>query len=70
MTNDTKKEADRLRSALLQTPFGDTFDRLYAAQQALAWAADQETFKAPYDLITGTREGLGGCPSSSRPGTS
>jgi hypothetical protein len=64
------KEADRLRSALLETPLGDRFDRLHAAQQALAWAADSETFKSPYDLVIGSPEGSEGCPSSSNPGLS
>lgn len=59
------KEADRLRSALTQTPAGATYDRLYAAQQALVWAAEPETFKAPYDLITGTPEGSEDCPAGS-----
>ena len=59
------KEADRLRSALLETPLGGRFDRLHAAQQALAWAADPETFKSPYDLISGNPEGSEGCPVAS-----
>ena len=65
-----QQEADRLRSALLETPLGSRFDRLHAAQQALAWAADQDTFKSPYDLVIGNPEGSEGCPSSSSPGTS
>jgi hypothetical protein len=56
-----EKEADRLRSALTQTPAGAIYDRLYAAQQAVVWAVDPETFRAPYDLITGTPEGSEGC---------
>ena len=55
-----QEEADRLRSALSQTPAGDTYDRLYAAQQALVWAIEPETFKAPWDLIIGTPEGSEG----------
>jgi hypothetical protein len=57
------KEADRLRSALIQTPPGPHYDRLYVAQQAIVWAGDPETFKAPYDLIIGTRGGLEDCPA-------
>src|SRR5258708_7563772 len=37
---------------LCETPFNDRFDQLYAAQQALAWAADPEqrmpTLAAPH----------------------
>lgn len=63
MSADLQKEADRLRSALTQTPAGDTYDRLYAAQQAVLWTIDPETFKAPFDLIIGgTLEGSEGCP--------
>jgi hypothetical protein len=61
------KEADRLRSALLQTPVGDRFYQLLAAQQALAWMNDPETFKSPYDLVSGNPEGLEDCPSLSGP---
>lgn len=63
-------EADRLRSALLETPLGGRFDRLHAAQQALAWATDPETFKSPYDLISGNPEGSKDCPSVSHPESS
>ena len=59
------KEADRLRSALLRTPEGDTYDCLYAAQQALAWALDPTGFKSPFDLVTGT--GSGDCSERNRP---
>ena len=46
-----QKEADRLRSALGETPLGDRFNELYAAQQALAWAADPDSFKSPLNMI-------------------
>lgn len=67
MSAEINKEADRLRSALLEAPQGDRYDRLYAAQQALAWASDPQGFKAPYDLIMGTPAGSEDCSERSRP---
>src|SRR5260370_22031828 len=32
-------------------PFNERFDQLYAAQQALAWAADPEQRESPLDMI-------------------
>jgi hypothetical protein len=57
-----QKEADRVRSALLQTPMGHAYDRLYAAQQALAWAIEPQGFKPPYDMIMGTPADSEDCP--------
>jgi hypothetical protein len=37
--------------ALCETPFNERFDQLYAAQQALAWAADPEQRESPLDMI-------------------
>jgi hypothetical protein len=68
-----EQEADRLRAALLATPLGGHFDRLYAAQQALAWVADPNFYKAPFDMIQGTigsPEGSEDCPSLLRPAQS
>src|SRR5260370_5079751 len=36
---------------LCETPFNERFDQLYAAQQALAWAADPEQRESPLDMI-------------------
>ena len=66
----TTKEADRLRSALLQTPVGDRFYQFLAAQQALAWMSDPETFKSPYDLVSGNPEGSKDYPYASHPESS
>lgn len=43
--------------------FPDPFEHagLYAAQQALSWAAQPDAFKAPYDLIVGSVAGAKGC---------
>jgi hypothetical protein len=67
-----EREADRLRSALRQTPSGPQFDRLYAAQAALYWAIDPTVRTAPLDYIEGrtnphvsTVGGLEDCLSSS-----
>ena len=51
---------------LVQAALGDTQDesvysRLYAAQQALAWALDPNQFASPYGAITDTLEGSGDC---------
>jgi hypothetical protein len=63
-------EADRLRSALLETPVGSKFDRLHAAQQAFAWASDPTVYKSPFDMIEGAIDnpvGSEDCPSLSNP---
>jgi hypothetical protein len=67
-----EREADRLRSALRQTPAGPQFDRLYAAQAALYWAMDPTERTSPFDYIEGrsnptvsTAGGLEDCLSSS-----
>lgn len=65
-----QREADRVRSALLVTPAGAEYDRLYAAQQALVWASDPQGFKSPYDLITGTPAGSEDCSERNRPPSS
>ena len=68
--NFLKVEADRLRSALQQTPLGARFDELYAAQQAIQWAIDPTQCESPMDMINrfnlSIREGSEDCQSSSR----
>lgn len=51
-----QREADRLNLALSQMPFGEMYDRLYAAQQAIVWAIDPESYKSPYNMIIGDQE--------------
>ena len=34
---------------------------LYAAQQALCWAAQPEAYASPFAVVTGIREGSGDC---------
>jgi hypothetical protein len=60
-----EKEADRLRSALTETPLGSAFDEIYSAQQALAWASDPQNVTSPMDMIQqfNTHASSGDCPS-------
>ena len=46
-------EADRIRSVLCNTPLGDMFNQLYAAQQALAWVTAPDHVSSPLDMIEG-----------------
>ena len=48
-----QRELDRIREALLSERDGEIYDRLYAAQQALAWASDPTGFRSPFNTITG-----------------
>ena len=54
-----QRELDRIGRALRGPLEGDEYDRLYAAQQALSWAADPVMFRAPYASVMGIQEGLG-----------
>lgn len=70
-----QRELGRLQGALLDPANAERYDRLYAAQQALAWAAEPEGFRSPHDMImgapvlpaTGIREGSEGCLGDHRP---
>lgn len=62
-----QREINRIRQALLNTKSGAVYDKLYAAQQALAWASDPAGFKAPGDLIMGTQEDSADCSAHPRP---
>ena len=44
-------ELDRIGNAIRHSNPVPHYDELYAAQQALLWALEPETFKAPYDLL-------------------
>jgi hypothetical protein len=61
-----QRELDRLHSALLDHPGGNSYERLYAAQQALAWATDPSAFAAPSKLIMGTQEDSEDCSAHLR----
>lgn len=56
-----QRELDRINGALLDPANADVYDRLYAAQQALAWATEPSGFRSPYDSVMGIPEGSEGC---------
>ena len=41
-----QRELDRINGALLDPANADVYDRLYAAQQALAWATEPSGFRS------------------------
>lgn len=60
-----QRELDRIGDTLRANPDASDYDQLYAAQQALSWATDPESFKSPMKLLRGTRaetEGYSGAP--------
>ena len=61
-------ELHRIEGRLSASP--DAFEHagLYAAQQALRWAAQPGDYAPPYAVITRTEEGLTDCSAGSRPG--
>jgi hypothetical protein len=46
-----QQELDRIGAALTRPQPGNCYAELYAAQQALNWALNQETFKSPFDML-------------------
>lgn len=62
-----QRELDRIGEALRADPHGNDYDRLYAAQQALAWATDPDGFASPMKHIRGTQEGSKDCSAAPRP---
>lgn len=46
-----QREHDKLMELCQQTPSGETYDALYAAKQALAWALDPDTCASPSTQI-------------------
>lgn len=66
-----QREIVRIRTALLDPAnAGEPYKRLYAAQQALAWATDPTAFKAPYSAVMGIQEGSEDCSGNPRPSLS
>lgn len=65
-----QRELDRIGAALRAAQPGPRYAELYAAQQALAWAAEPNGFASPYNMITGTREDSEGCLPSLNPAQS
>ena len=60
------RELSRIKTALAD-PASDNYDRLWAAQQALAWALEPDGYASPMRAITGIRGATEGCQASSRP---
>lgn len=60
-------ELQRIGERLAAGP--DPFEHagLYAAQQALCWAAQPEDFASPYAILTGSAAGSECCSEQSRP---
>lgn len=52
-----QSELDRITARLAAYPVPNEHAGLYAAQQALCWAAQPDAFAAPYLVVTGIREG-------------
>lgn len=65
-----QREMERLGSALRADPRRDDYDRLFVAQQALAWASDPECYASPMAVITGTLGGSADCSAQPRPSQS
>ncbi len=66
MNDIVERELDRIGAALTQSDPVPRYDELYAAQQALKWTLDPDTYKAPFDLlvpVSDTPEDLKGCPA-------
>lgn len=56
-----KRELNRISGALRDSRHEENRDALYAAQQALSWAQDPNSFRTPYGTIMGIREGSEDC---------
>lgn len=65
-----EQELARIRGRLAAYP--DPFEHagLYAAQQALSWAAQPEMFKSPFSLVTGTPQEPADYPAHNSPSLS
>lgn len=57
-----EREIARLERAL--DSGGKRHEEIYAARQALAWAGDPETFRAPCLYLTGIPASSEGCPAA------
>lgn len=58
-----QRELDRISTALQSDPDDKDYDRLYAAQQALAWALDPNGAKAPFAMIRDIQQATDGSPT-------
>lgn len=62
-----QREIDLLREAIIGATDESEREQLYAAQQALAWALEPTGFKAPLNMIRGTREAQEDCQVEPHP---
>jgi hypothetical protein len=59
-----ERELNRVSERLQAVPLAvEEHRQLYAVQQALSWALDTQTFKAPYEMISDTPTDSEGCPA-------
>ncbi len=65
-----ERELTRIGSALRDSQHEEHRDALYAAQQALSWAHDPNSFRTPYGMVMGIREGSEDCSDPRRPALS
>ena len=57
-----QRELERIQGSLTSADPPKNYAELYAAQQALGWVLDPDTFKAPHDMLArSTLEDLRGC---------
>jgi hypothetical protein len=61
-----KAEIDRIWATLRTEPERYRSGELHAAMQALGWALDPVTFRAPFDCIANIPVGSAGCLEDSR----
>lgn len=59
-------ELERIAERLGQYPDPNEHAGLYAAQQALRWAAQPEDYASPFTMVTGIVANSEGCSAGSR----
>lgn len=66
-----QRELDRIGARLREADVPpDQYERLYAAQQALAWVLEPEGVRAPYESVMSTPAGSADCSEHTRPAQS
>jgi hypothetical protein len=61
-----QRELEHIQVALTSAKPSNRYAELYAAQQALLWALDSGTFKAPHDMLaTRSQQDSIDCPAGS-----
>lgn len=56
-----ERELEKLHSAMVAGIGDPRWPELYAAQQALSWALDPKSFRAPFDYLKNIPAGSGDC---------